>query len=101
MVLKLVFFDKTKYNESWFNRLFDRVAKMPDRKWKVKGGSAYGSDSVEFDFSMNDGTLIEKQVPQVAQKLFNEIVWCFVLEQINVEKFIVDGKDMTQMLIHR
>lgn len=101
MLLKLVFFDKTKYNQTWINRLFDRVSKLKDRQWKVSGGSPYGSPSVEFDFKLDNGTRIEEMAPIDAQRLFNEIVWCFVLEQINVEKFFVDGTDLTQQLTHR
>ena len=101
MVLKLVFFDKTKYNQAWLDRLLDRVGRIKDRAWIVEGGAALGSPEIEFKFKMKDGSEITSQHKLIAQKVYNQIVMAFVLEQINVERFIADGNDMTQQLMHR
>lgn len=95
MVLKLIFYSKVKNNTAWWDRLYDRFNKIKDRKWTLHGGGKLGEDTAEFTFKYPDGTLIKDQ------KSVNEIVWIFVIEQINVDKFIVNGNDVTKQLKNR
>lgn len=97
MVLKLLFYDKSKNNVAWWNRLWDRFNKIQNRQWTVVivGGAHYKDASVEFKFTYLDGKLVADQ------KSVNEIVWIFVLEQLNTEKFIVNGIDYTNQLKNR
>ena len=95
MVLKLTFYNKQKNNELWWNRLWDRFNKSTNRIWTVKGGCLYGSESAEFEFKHLDGTDINDQ------HSVNEIIWIFVMEQLNIKQFFINGVDVTNDLTHR
>ena len=96
MLLKLEFYDKSKNTEAWWNRLWDRFNTIKDKTWTVTGGGCYGQPSVEFKFTYkSDGKLLNDQ------KAINEVVWIFVLEQINVQSFYLNGKDITKPLQQR
>jgi len=95
MVLKLVFYDKTKNNAEWWDRLFDRIGKVQDRRWIISGGGKFGEPQAEFTFMLEDGSKISDQ------QIVNEIVWCFMIEQINTESFYLDGKEITELLKNR
>jgi hypothetical protein len=95
MVLKLEFYNRKRNNEAWWNRVWDRVNQTENRQWVVHGGSAYGEPSTEFKFTYADGKPISDQVS------VNQVVWCFVINQINVSKFYLNGNDVTAQLQQR
>jgi isopentenyl phosphate kinase len=95
MVLKLEFYNRKRNNEAWWNRVWDRVNQTEKRQWVVHGGGPYGDPSVEFTFTYPDGKPINDQLS------INQVVWCFVINQINVSKFYLNGKDVTAQLQQR
>jgi len=95
MVLKLKFYDRSKNNEAWWNRLWDRYNQNGDKQWKVMGGCPYNSSEVTFTFTYANGKGIKDQAS------IDQVVWIFVLEQINVDTFYVNGKDATSIFRNR
>jgi len=93
--ITLQFFNPSKNNELWWNRLIDRLKTVKSRKWAVTGGVEYGNRVVTFLFDNVDG------VTKLDQEDVNQIVWIFILEQINIDRFIIDGTDVTKTFTHR
>jgi hypothetical protein len=95
MVIKLEFYNPKKNNQLWWDRLMDRVNGVKNRTWTIKGGCGLHAKDCEFTVLNSDGSVIADQ------KTVSEITWCFFIEQLNVNRFYVDGKDVTSILSNR
>lgn len=94
MEFKLVFYDKQTNNEKWWNRLFDRLSTIKHRKWEIEVMGKYGDQSLTFKCTIPDGS-------KPTQEEVNQIVWCLLIDQINIDRFYACGKDVTRSLVHR
>ena len=92
MTITLQFVNADKNNTIWWNRLFDKIEKIEPRNWNVTGGSI-NCLSATFSFTMKDGS----DVPQLYA---NQIFDIFITNQLFIDKFIVNNKDITPELLH-
>lgn len=95
--IKLTFFDTKKNNAEWWDRLFDRINSAQNRSWlvSISDSSQYGSSYALFNIIMKDGNI------KMSQNIINEIVYVFIIDQLNIEKIEVNDQDVTNQLNHR
>jgi hypothetical protein len=97
MVIKLEFFNLKKNNLEWWNKLFDRIPPFEKRTWEVvTGGCKFGDQYASFK-------IIDKEtkVSPKKQDQYNEIIEIFFLDLLNIEKFYIDGVDVSKAIKNR